>query len=61
MSTKKYLQFFSFCRETAANKVLNLRETFLQLLSKYKATKFYLQHIILIIGMEIMHLIAIQN
>jgi len=45
----------------AANKALNLRETFLQLLIKYNTAKFHLQHIILIMGMEIIHSIAIQK
>lgn len=45
----------------AANKALNLREAFLQLLIKYNTAKFHLQHIILIMGMEIIHSIAIQK
>lgn len=45
----------------AANKALNRRETFLQLLIKYNTAKFHLQHIILIMGMEIIHSIAIQK
>lgn len=45
----------------AANKALNLRETFPQLLIKYNTAKFHLQHIILIMGMEIIHSIAIQK
>lgn len=48
-------------RRPTANKALNLRETFLQLLIKYNTAKFHLQHIILIMGMEIIHSIAIQK
>lgn len=36
-------------------------KTFLQLLIKYNTAKFHLQHIILIMGMEIIHSIAIQK
>lgn len=52
---------FAPIRRPAANKALNLKETFLQLLIKYNTAKFHLQHIILIMGMEIIHSIAIQN